>query len=344
MRRSPGMVVWASGVFLAGSVWCFGGINLTDPSVHAPSRVRAITLPHFEPELPLAPGRDEYLVVCVGCHSPRYVTMQPFFAQPQWEQTVDKMGKVYGARMDQEQRSAIIQYLVTTHGPDSYRAAANDEDSDFASMMRPIPRPASSPPLTRAAEGAQATKQIERGKELFAQNCASCHGPSGHGDGFLAPVLLCRPKNLASTRYSLELLSQVLWNGKRGTAMPSWRTLPQEDLSALSVFVQNLHALPAPDEALPGSLQRGGQVFVQNCAPCHGVNGDGKGTAAATLLPDPANFKLKQPDVAYILQVLSDGIPGTGMPAWYQQISEPDRRALAGFVRSLFQPGDADKH
>lgn len=336
-------MIGAPGAFLAAAVCGFAGagsaadgINPVDSGVGAPNRVHSIALPHFEPELPLGPGRDQYLVVCVGCHSPRYVTMQPFFPQKQWEETVDKMVKVYGARLDQEQRSAIVQYLVTTHGPDARRAPANDEDSDFTAVTPPIPRQ-TGPSLTLATEGTERWNQIERGAELFRQNCAACHGPSGRGDGFLAPVLLPRPKNLAAIEYSVEFLSLVLWNGKRGTAMPSWRTLPPEDLSALAAFVRSLHPVPAPGGARPGSRQRGAQVFLQNCAPCHGAAGDGKGTAAAALLPEPANFKLKQPDVEYIIQVLSDGIPGTGMPAWNQQISEPDRRALAGYVRSLFQ-------
>jgi mono/diheme cytochrome c family protein len=151
-------------------------------------------------------------------------------------------------------------------------------------------------------------------------------------------VLLRKPKDLAATRFSLGLLSQVLWNGKRGTAMPSWRSLPAEDLGALAVYVQSLHPAAGGAEALQGSLQRGKQVFLQNCAPCHGAAGDGKGVAAAILRPEPANFKLKQPDVDYILQVLTEGIPGTAMPAWKDQIPEPDRKALANYLRSLFKP------
>lgn len=117
--------------------------------------------------------------------------------------------------------------------------------------------------------------------------------------------------------------------------MPSWRTLPQGDLTALAAYVETLHQPAKGDQISPEALQHGNQIFLQNCAPCHGVSGDGKGAAAATLMPEPANFKLKQPDFDYILQVLSDGIPGTAMPAWKNQISESDRRALADFLRSL---------
>jgi mono/diheme cytochrome c family protein len=309
----------------------------TDAAVHAANTVRTVTLPHFEPELPMAPGREVYLTVCVSCHSPRYVLMQPPFTQSQWEQTVDKMAKTYGAQMDPAQRNAIVQYLVTTHGPDSARAVARDEDSDFGYTSKPTASPEPAPLLTTLAEGAERIKQIERGAELFQQYCAACHGPTGRGDGFVAPVLWRKPKN--RTRYSLELLSRALWNGRPGTTMPSWRALPQQDLSAMAAYVQSLHPPVTADAPTPESLQRGNQVFMQNCAPCHGATGDGKGTAAAALIPEPANFTLKQPDFDYILQVFRDGIPGTGMPAWQNQISEPDRKAVANFVRSLFKDG-----
>ncbi len=329
-------------IILLCSAYCSGAgasefhgsilINLTAPA----QNVRSIVLPHFEPELPVAVGRDEYLAVCVSCHSPRYVTMQPFFPQRQWEETVDKMAKTYGAQMDQEQRALIVQYLVATHGPDSMRAPARDEDSDFGPVAKPSARPKTAPALSLASDSTAQARQIDRGAELFKRECAACHGTSGRGDGFVAQVLLRKPKDLASTRYSLVLLSQVLWNGKGGTAMPAWRTLPPQDLSALAAFVQSLHPPLKSPTLSPESLERGKSVFMQNCAPCHGAAGDGKGSAATALIPEPANFRLKQPDFAYIMDTLSNGIPGTAMPAWKDQISEPDRRALAGFVRSLF--------
>ena len=116
MKRSFNAVVFGLAIFQVSVGSCEGG-ELASSGTNAPAsearqlnRVRSITLPHFEPDLPVAPGRDEYMVVCVSCHSPRYVTMQPLFPQRQWEETVDKMVKVYGAQMDQEQRQSIIGF------------------------------------------------------------------------------------------------------------------------------------------------------------------------------------------------------------------------------------------
>ena len=126
--------------------------------------------------------------------------------------------------------------------------------------------------------------------------------------------------------------------------MLSWRGLPPQDLAALSAYVQTLHQAPQAKQAPPGDARRGGELFQQNCAPCHGVLGDGKGPNSTNLLPEPANFKLKQPNSDYILQILKDGIPGTGMPSWQNQLSDSDRRDLANFVPSLFEGVDSSEH
>src|SRR5262249_12599896 len=98
------------------------------------------------------------------------------------------------------------------------------------------------------------------------------------------------------------------------------------------------------DQPSKEALSHGNQVFQKNCAQCHGEQGDGKGPAAATLLPEPASFKLKQPDLDYIVKVVSEGIPGTAMPAWKNQLSQSDVHALATFVRSLFEHIDSKEH
>ena len=302
------------------------------------SSLHSITLPNFEPELPVAPGRKAFVAACVSCHSARYVFMQPKFPQKQWEETVGKMIKVYGAHLSTNQLHEIVGYLVAVNGVAPKESAVNStpgtvQARDELAAMFTAPQ---NPEAVRA--------NLKRGAELFAQNCAGCHGASGKGDGIASPVLLPRPANLAVTQFSVELLSDVLWNGVPGTAMPSWRDLAANDLNSLVTYVQSLHPANGRNIASAENSARGKFLFAQVCAACHGPLGDGKSATAATLTPPPTNLTREQPDAAYVMQVMRDGVPGTTMPAMQNQFSEPDRAALANYVRLFFiQPKSTDK-
>ena len=176
-----------------------------------------------------------------------------------------------------------------------------------------------------------------RGAELFAQNCAGCHGPLGDGAGPAARGLLPRPANLRESRYSTQALASALWNGVAGSSMPAWREFSAVDLASLVTHVQALHIQPGdtggPDDL--SLLARGATVYAVNCVSCHGANGDGRGPAAKALLPRPADLTHKQPDARLIAQVLNEGVPGTSMPPW-PGLSAADRHAVGAFVRTLY--------
>lgn len=177
-----------------------------------------------------------------------------------------------------------------------------------------------------------------RGRTLYAQNCAGCHGASGDGHGPAAAGLLPKPSALRQHRYTAEALAQRMWNGVAGSAMPAWRDLPAADFASLIVYVQSLHDhAPEPAQSPAPVLARGATVYARHCLACHGVEGDGKGAAARVYLPRPANFTTTQPDTARIVQVLNEGVPGTGMPAW-PDLSSADRQAVTAFVRTLYHP------
>jgi cytochrome c oxidase cbb3-type subunit I/II len=197
----------------------------------------------------------------------------------------------------------------------------------------------SAPVLHPAADPADLHEEVNRGGTLFAWNCASCHGSAGQGDGKAAASLLPKPANLAAARFSDERVSSVLWNGVAGSAMPPWRQLPAEDLRALVAYVQSLqvsHGAPSTQDA--ASLGLGKALFAATCASCHGENGAGNGPAAAALAPAPTNFHLKKPAEEHAWDVLENGVPGTSMPPWRNQLSADQRHALVEFVRSLYDP------
>src|SRR3974377_2305930 len=101
--------------------------------------------------------------------------MQPLFPEGKWEETVDKMAKVYGAQMDPQQRQGIIGYLVTIHGPDSAARQTQPADDEFDAITpsKPSARPDTAPSLALAGDTTARAAEVRRGGELFQQNCAA---------------------------------------------------------------------------------------------------------------------------------------------------------------------------
>jgi len=122
--------------------------------------------------------------------------------------------------------------------------------------------------------------------------------------------------------------------------MPPWRQLAAEDLRALVAYVHSLHVPTAAAPSTPDAktLNDGQSLFVANCASCHGGGGAGNGPAAGALAPPPTNFTLKKPTQERARDVLANGVPGTAMPPWRNQLSADQRRTLVEFVRSLYVP------
>lgn len=209
----------------------------------------------------------------------------------------------------------------------------------------PVPMPGgysqNAPLLHPASKPGDLEEEIRRGANLYAANCASCHGSAGKGDGPASPSLLPKPADLTAARFSDERVSGVLWNGVAGSAMPPWRQLPTEDLRALISYIYSLHPSGRPS-AQPANLEEGKGLFLAACASCHGETGEGDGAAAAALAPVPTNFRLKQPSEERARSVLQNGVPGTAMPPWENEMSEDERHALIEYVRSLYGSSQGD--
>ncbi len=237
-----------------------------------------------------------------------------------------------------------LQTAASSISPEAAGMAMEDEPSANATPPTvPIAMTGgyslSAPVLHPSSDPNDLQEEVSSGAALFAANCASCHGRAGQGDGKASASLLPKPANLTAARFSDERLSSVLWNGVAGSAMPPWRQLPAEDLRALVAYVESLHvphAAPSTEEA--AGLGLGKALFAATCASCHGESGAGNVPAAGALAPPPTNFHLKKPTQERAWDVLENGVPGTAMPPWQNQLSADQRRALVEFVRSLYDP------
>lgn len=101
----------------------------------------------------------------------------------------------------------------------------------------------------------------EKGREVFEQRCAVCHGPQGRGDGPEAPFLSPRPASLISAGTSVksdaELLT-IIANGKSRTAMPAWKdVLSEEQRKDVLAYIRTLVRFhPKPLTPPPPQEQR----------------------------------------------------------------------------------------
>ena len=94
-------------------------------------------------------------------------------------------------------------------------------------------------------------------------------------------------------------------------------------------------------------LDHGRKIYLRACAPCHGVQGDGKGPAAAGFDPAPRNFRLGAykfrttvsgmlPLDKDIERTVREGVPGTEMPRWKNVLSEHDIRVVVQYIKTFY--------
>jgi hypothetical protein len=80
------------------------------------SSIHSITLPVTVVKLKPGPGLDKTSTLCNICHSLEYITMQPALPRATWSAEVNKMIKVMGAPINEEDAKLITEYLSTSYG------------------------------------------------------------------------------------------------------------------------------------------------------------------------------------------------------------------------------------
>lgn len=90
-----------------------------------------------------------------------------------------------------------------------------------------------------APSAAAAKETLASGSGLYAENCSSCHGPKGAGDGPSAAKLRPKPADLTASNMDVSAISTVVRNGKRGC--PSWRaSLGDDEIAAVAAYAKSL--------------------------------------------------------------------------------------------------------
>jgi mono/diheme cytochrome c family protein len=199
---------------------------------------------------------------------------------------------------------------------------------------------ATAPPVTPLPEdiGHPVTPpDIANGAQIFAANCTSCHGASGAGDGELVttnqvppPPDFTDPDTARSVRP--DDYFHIITDGKIENLMPPWRSaLTESERWDVTLYV---YTLAYTQE----QLAEGRDLYLANCAECHGETGQGDGARAAELsrpvgnLADQIGFSALQDSA--IFTIITEG-QGTQMPAFGDELTDEQRQAVTEYVRSL---------
>ena len=106
-----------------------------------------------------------------------------------------------------------------------------------------------------------------------------------------------------------------------------------------------------PDPVLKDKLEAGKKVYFKRCVWCHGVEGGGDGPSADRLFTRPRNFiqgtfKIRTTDSgelpldANLIKTVTNGLPGSAMPAWGEFLKKEEIEAVIQFVKTLVQDRD----
>ncbi|HEY7139551.1 MAG TPA: c-type cytochrome [Methylomirabilota bacterium] len=289
-------------------------------------------------------------------------------AMPSWED-----------RLTEEQIWQVIYFLYeyTGHPPRVMESHA---------AWRPDPGAASGLLMAGASglgprEAAAQSGDVALGKQVYEKRCVGCHGADGKGDGPAAELLVPRPRDFTAGKYKIRSVAgplasdqdllRIVTEGMPGTSMPSWRSLPDRERTAVVAYVKTFAesykgakiepvAVPKEVSSSEASLRRGKKMFdAFECVKCHGQAGRGDPAPGSDLKDDwghpirpanlhhPWNFRGGSERRDVVMRLLT-GVAGTPMPAIadsvedYRKSDEKDADVkdaslwdLANYVRSL---------
>lgn len=173
------------------------------------------------------------------------------------------------------------------------------------------------------------------GALIYTDKCAPCHGSTGQGDGPQASQLPNPPAALAALDVARQSTPAewytMVTQGNIDRFMPPFNSLSDRQRWDVIAY---LYTLSTSVEI----LNQGEELYLANCASCHGMQGGGDGPDAASLQVAPANFKDQQrmanKSSAQLFEAIRAGIE-PAMPAFADQLTEDERWALAAYLRSL---------
>lgn len=179
----------------------------------------------------------------------------------------------------------------------------------------------------RAAVDEEPDRPDASGRDLFARDCAICHGPEGAGT----------ERGPAIDRAGTAMIDYVLTTGRMPIpdpgadivrSEPAYTPAQIDDMVAYTATFVEGPAVPEPpmESGRREDLAVGAEKFRANCAMCHQLAGRG-----GPLLDDEEAPPLVQSTPQQVLEAIRAG-PQSMPPYTEDDLSDDEARAIASYV------------
>ena len=189
--------------------------------------------------------------------------------------------------------------------------------------------------------------KVTKGEEIYRDYCSVCHGDRGDGMTRVRRGLNPPPRDfttkLAKAELSAERMVNSVTHGRPGTAMMSFATrLSSDEIATVVAYIRD-NFMVVESVALDERMQTyelGKNVYVSNCAVCHGDDGNGAMWTKTSLNPPPRDFTTLQAmdelSRERMVTSVTHGRPGTAMMSFAKNLSEQDIHAVVDYIRHEF--------
>ena len=172
------------------------------------------------------------------------------------------------------------------------------------------------------------------GEVLYQDYCGLCHGVSGEGYDADRANALNNPEFLASASDTFLVESTRL--GRPGTSMSAWSVdalgpLDDAQIDAIVARMrqwQTLEPVEVDSVVVSGDAAAGAQLYAEQCAVCHGADGEG---ASALSLSNPEFLAIASD--GFIRYGIAAGRSGTAMMAYADVLQDAQIDDLVAFIR-----------
>jgi ubiquinol-cytochrome c reductase cytochrome c subunit len=192
-------------------------------------------------------------------------------------------------------------------------------------------------PAEAAAAKDASQQDIAKGKEIFDQTCATCHGLNGEGTK-TGPSLI----GVGAAAVDFQVSTGRMPAMNPGAQMPRKKPVIQgEQVNQLAAYVASLGggpSVPSSEQSDPktGDVKLGSQLFMANCAQCHNFAGSGGALTEGKYAPS-----LHDSSPTQIYEAMLTG--PQSMPVFNDSTVKPEqKRAIIAYVtetRSEVNPG-----